>query len=76
MGEFEAVEVADYGSGHAAGLEKFAGKLLNVFDGDAFEQRDQILCREVAVEVHVIARQAVHALAAEPSSASSVAPFR
>ena len=35
--KFEAVEVADDGSGHAPGLEKFAGELLNVFDGHAFE---------------------------------------
>lgn len=40
LGELEAVEVSYYGSGHAAGLEKFAGELLDVFDGHAFEQRD------------------------------------
>ena len=61
--EFEAVEVADDGGGDAAGLEEFAGELLDVFDGDAFEQGDQLLRGEVPIEIHVIAREAGHALA-------------
>src|SRR5271170_5400109 len=64
LGQLKAVEVADDGGRHAPGLEELAGELLDVFHGDAFEQRDQILRGEVAFEVHVIARQAVHALAA------------
>src|SRR5580704_14685778 len=62
--EFEAVEIADDRSSHVAGLEEFARELLDVFDRDAFEEFDQILRGEMAVEVHVVARQAVHALAA------------
>src|SRR5271156_2217680 len=64
LGQLKAVEVADDGGRHAPGLEEFARELLDVFHGDAFEERDQILRGEVAFEVHVIARQAVHALAA------------
>src|SRR5579863_3011402 len=59
--EFEAVEVADDARGDALGLEEFARDRLNFLGGDGFEHGDQLLRREVAVEIHVVARQAAHA---------------
>ena len=49
--------------GDAVGGEEFARDLLDFLGGDAFEHGDQLLRREMAVEVDVVAREAVHARA-------------
>lgn len=62
-GETETVEVADDRRSEAVGLEEFARDLLDFRRRDAFQHGDQLLRRKMAVEVDVIAREAVHARA-------------
>ena len=62
-GQFEAVEVADNACGDALRLKEFLRDFLHVFRRHFFKQRDQLDGREIAVEIHVIASQAVHPLA-------------
>ena len=61
-GECKPVEIANDGRCEALGLKKFASDGLDFFDGHAFEHGDQLLRREMAIEIDVIAREAGHAL--------------
>src|SRR5579862_4761715 len=61
-GELEALEIANDTCGNAFRLKEFLGDFLNVFRCHFLEQRNQFGWREVAVEIHVIASQAVHSL--------------
>src|ERR1700675_4873350 len=63
-GKLKAVEVAHDGRGEVLGLEEFARDLLDIGRRDFLEHGDELLWREMAVEVDMIAREAVHSLAA------------
>ena len=56
-GELKAVKVADHRGSEAFRLEKFASDYLNFLDSDAFEHGDQLLRREMPVEIDVVNEQ-------------------
>ena len=58
--ELEAFERADNRSGEAARLKELLCDLLYLGGGDALQHDNQLLRREMAIKVHVIARKAAH----------------